>query len=122
MTKILLIGGEDIGELLKTELRNEGYDVTRMNTPGVIEPIIEELDGINYGILVAMGNGFPYRRLPALVSAVRISHPSMKVLAISGCDDLSFVIELKKCGVDDYITMPFVLEDVVQSVKDMIEK
>jgi DNA-binding NtrC family response regulator len=122
LQKILLIADDDIGGPIREELGTVGFEVKTLTTWGKIDPILDELSENSYAVMIATNNGFPLKKIPVLVSAVKAGYPGMKILVLSGYADVKFAIEVTKCGANDFMSMPFDIINLVAVLERIIRE
>jgi len=116
---ILVVDDEEIARRnLSHVLTKESYAVVEAANG---ESAVKELDGSDFDIVITdlrMGkmDGM------SLLDHVRMRHPDTKVIMITGYATINSAIEAMQKGAFDYITKPFKLDEVRQSVKQALEK
>lgn len=120
-TKASLLLAEDEENLhtsLKLNLELEGYEVTSaFNGPDVLKAIDEE-----YFDLVILDIMLPGIDGISITETLRVRRNEVPVLILSAkSDSESRILGLKK-GADDYLTKPFMLEELLLRVDKLITK
>ena len=122
--KILVIaelGG--IGAMLSMVLSKEGYEVI------VIEPfgyrslpkgytgVDEAMSQNKFDLIVPTNNGLPPAKILEFIPEIKKRDPAAKIMVISGYHPPDFLKELWEKGIDDYMPMPFDVEEFMARVK-----
>jgi DNA-binding NarL/FixJ family response regulator len=78
--------------------------------------IHEELSRKKYDMFLPTNNGLGPREIQALIPEIRKKHPGIKIIVLSGFSTPEFVRDLKEQGIDDFLSLPFPHDDLVQKV------
>ena len=112
--KILIIEDEEaVRELLKHKISNEGYHCE------VASDAKEALNKLlnNTIELVIMDIKMPGKSGMDFLPEIRERFPDVLVIMITVISDIHTAIECIRLGAFDYLTKPFILDEVVLSVK-----
>ena len=122
--KILVIAEiQGVGVMLSMILSKEGYEVT------VIEPfgyrslpkgytgVDDAMSKNKFDLIIPTNNGFPPRKILELVPEIKKRDPTAKIMVMSGHHPPDFVRELWETGIDDFMPLPFDVEDFIERVK-----
>ena len=125
--KILVIAElESVGGFLSPVLRSEAFDVTVVDSFRPVEEIYAEihaeLSRKNYDMILPTNNGLTPSKIQALVPEIKKKHPHTKIIVLSGYSTPEFVRGLKEQGIDDFLCMPFSLDDLVQKVTSIFDE
>ncbi|MFC1952850.1 HD domain-containing phosphohydrolase [Chloroflexota bacterium] len=117
--KILIVEShKDIRNLLQRKLTNRGYICYEtLHADQIIDSIRDE--EIALLILDTHTQGMP---VIELLSTVKDNHPDTAVIVTTPVGGTCIGIECKESGADEYITKPFILEEVVLTVENVLEK
>ncbi|MEE8414233.1 MAG: HD domain-containing phosphohydrolase [Dehalococcoidales bacterium] len=117
--RILIVDSDAaIRQLLQKKLTNKGYICSEAShTEQAIEKIRNS--GIDLVILDINTQRIP---IVELLSTIKASHPYMAVVVATPVGGTSIGIECKELGADEYITKPFILEEVISTVGKVLEK
>ncbi|MDK1020578.1 MAG: response regulator [Candidatus Hydrogenedentes bacterium] len=120
MAHILVIDDEvQIREVLRTVLERVGYKVTEAGD-GIKGLEIYAEGGID---LVVTDIIMPEKGGIDTIMDLRRDYPGVKIIAISGggmCGDISYLDMALGVGADRAIGKPFVLDDFLESVEDLL--
>jgi two-component system, OmpR family, alkaline phosphatase synthesis response regulator PhoP len=117
--RILLVEDEDqIRKLLKINLSLEGYEVIEaVNGLQAINAIQTQFfDLILLDIMLPEINGFD------ICEQVRLRNDKVAIIIISAKDTVQDKIKGLKLGADDYITKPFVLEELLLRIQNLLKR
>jgi DNA-binding response OmpR family regulator len=118
--KALIIADlQGAGGLLSMILRKEGYDVEVIGTfgPTAFTKAVKALSEKKYDLVVPTNNGMSSNELLAIIPEIRVCDPNVKIIAMSGHHPPDFVRQLWEKGIDDFMPMPFPLEEFLARVK-----
>jgi len=117
--KILVVDDEsNIRQILKRRLSEIGYDTDTAEDGYVALKKVYE-DGAD---LVIADIKMPRMNGIELIKQLKIIHPDIPVIALSGLHDVSTVRVAMKEGAYDYLFKPFDLSDAELSIKRALEK
>ena len=119
-TRLLLIDDEEsICEILKYNLRKEGYDVdTAYSAEEALEKDLTRYDLFMVDIMMENLSGFDFAKRVRNNEATE-NAPIIFCSALSGEDDTVTGLNI---GADDYITKPFKMTEVVARVKAVLRR
>jgi DNA-binding NtrC family response regulator len=126
-SKILVIGELDsMGGFISTLFNKKGFDVNVVDTSGHVEEtyskIRAELSRKNYDMVLLTNNGLRPSDIQALIPEIKKKHPAIKIFVLSGFITPEFVRDLKEQGVDDFLPMPFTLDNLVEKVTSIFDQ
>lgn len=117
--KILLIDSDEhITELLRCNLRDEGYDVEVQPDPW--EAYDSDLSDVRVVIIDAFGSRDSETVLEELTSSHRTSH--IGVIVCSSGKNPGEAITALDAGADDYIVKPFSLREIIARVRAVMRR
>jgi two-component system, cell cycle sensor histidine kinase and response regulator CckA len=118
---ILLVEDEDAVRLFGARaLRNKGYEVIEAkNGEEAFEILKTDADSIDLLITDVVMPGIDG---PTLIRQVRIDHPSMKVIFISGYTEDTFRKNLDEGEVVHFLPKPFSLQQLAGKVKEVMQE
>ncbi|HMP30269.1 MAG TPA: response regulator transcription factor [Saprospiraceae bacterium] len=117
--RILLVEDEEqIRKLLKINLTLEGYEVVEaVNGLEAVHAIhTQHFDLILLDIMLPELNGF------YICEQVRLRNDKVAIIFISAKDSSMDKIKGLKLGADDYITKPFVLEELLLRIQNLLKR
>jgi two-component system alkaline phosphatase synthesis response regulator PhoP len=117
--RILLVEDEDqIRKLLKINLTLEGYEVIEaVDGLQAIHAIQAQFfDLILLDIMLPEINGFD------ICEQVRLRNDKVAIIILSAKDTVQDKIKGLKLGADDYITKPFVLEELLLRIQNLLKR
>ncbi|MFC2014957.1 HD-GYP domain-containing protein [Chloroflexota bacterium] len=115
---LIVDSNDDIRKLLQAKLTSKGYTCYEaLQTDQILSKLRN--DGIALVIL-----GTDSQRIPAaeLVSTIKTNHPNTAIVVATPVGGTNIGIECKELGADEYITKPFIMEEVVLTVSKVLEK
>jgi DNA-binding NtrC family response regulator len=113
--RILIIDNEPSGcDLLASGLSASGYDCTVIDRPDALPDLNE-----NHFAAVFLDTGTTYGL--ELLKILTAEHPDTVCIVISTATDLSTAVENMKMGAADYITKPFQIEKVLESLETALK-
>ena len=117
MRVFVLEDDENIGRLLETELKHEGFEVSReKDGRRGMERIIEEAPDIALlDIMLPSMNGVEVCRRVRKVS-------DLPIIMLTAKDEVSDKVTGLDTGADDYVTKPFVLEELLARIRAALRK
>ncbi len=117
MRVFVLEDDENIGRLLETELKHEGFEVSReKDGRRGMERIIEEAPDIALlDIMLPSMNGVEVCRRVRKVS-------DLPIIMLTAKDEISDKVTGLDTGADDYVTKPFVLEELLARIRAALRK
>jgi CheY-like chemotaxis protein/REP element-mobilizing transposase RayT len=119
MAKSILAASPDIsfGETLRTGLQDAGGFTVDLATSGAeVLACIGNL-AFDVAILDSLISDLP---LPALVDAIRLKHPDVKVLVIPPTDPFS-ALTLEECGADNFINKPVFIPELLDLIRGLLK-
>ena len=108
----------EIQQLVAKQLHEEGYAVTTADNG---EEAISLLERERFD-LALLDIRMPGRDGLEVLSAIRAKTPLMRVVMLTGVDELSVALEAMKRGADDYITKPFSLRNLLSCIGRALER
>lgn len=117
--RILLVEDEEqLNKIIKLNLELEGYEVVSTDNGEEALLVIESqhFDLLILDIMLPGINGLQ------ICEKVRISNNKVAIIIISAKDTSRDRISGLKVGADDYLTKPFVLEELLLRVKNLIKR
>lgn len=115
----LLIADDDpqILRALRVTLGARGYDVvTAPDGPAAVNAVIEE-----HPDLLLLDLGMPGLSGVEVIQAVR-GWSAMPILVVSGRTDAADKVEALDAGADDYVTKPFVIDELLARVRALTRR
>ncbi len=119
MDKILIVEDElKISRIIDLQLKYAGYD-TDFAYDGS-----EALDKVrlNHYDLILMDIMMPKTDGITACNAIKRINPDMKIIMLTAKDDINDVISGLDSGADDYVTKPFVFEELLARIRANIRK
>lgn len=125
--KILVIAQLDqIGGIISKILNGKGFDANVVDTSGRVEEtyskIRAELSRREYDLVLLTNYGLRPIDIQALIPEIKKKHPAIKIIVLSGLSTPEFVRDLKEQGIDDFLSLPFAHDDVVQKVTSIFDQ
>jgi DNA-binding response OmpR family regulator len=121
MSKILIVDDDKSATALLSKIMMlEGYDSVVVNeSPKTLEVAAEaKPDLFLLDLMMPDLNGFELCKL--LRADIRFSHTP--IVIVSAMDDSISRAAALKAGADDYVSKPFLPDDLIQRIKSLIEK
>ena len=121
MSKILIVEDDDmIRERLYKALTFEGYDLTAAENGAVALRAIEESipDLIIADVLMPDVGGFDF----VSVVRARAETRTVPIIIVTALSERLSQREFMELGVDDYLTKPFHIEELLRAVKTQMKK
>jgi DNA-binding NtrC family response regulator len=122
--KILVIAEiRGVGVALLMILRKEGYEVTVVDPscsrslPKGYTGVNEALAGKKYDLIVPTNSALAPGKILELVPEIRKKNPAVKIIVMSGYRPPDYIRKLWKKGIDDFMPLPFNVEDFMARVK-----
>ena len=119
-TKILVIDDEEsVCEILKFNLEKEGYEVDcAYSAEEALDMDLE--DGALFMVDIMMGglSGFDFAKRLRNVTATE----EKPILFCSALSDEDYVVKGLNIGADDYVTKPFVIDEVLARVRAILRR
>ena len=117
--KILIVDDEEvIRRLLYQSLSSEGY---QCQEAGSADQALDELRS-NPVELVILDIKMPGKLGTELLPEIKVRYPDTAVIMATAITDTSTIIQCMKEGAHDYLTKPFILDEVTLSVDRALEK
>jgi DNA-binding NtrC family response regulator len=118
-SRILVVDDEDaLRTVLSSELSSSGYDVTTA-TDG--DEAIAAVDNKKFH-LILLDIKMPRVDGFEVLKYVKKSHPSVKVIMLTGFADLKNAIESKKLGAEDFVSKPYDLVDLLTTIERVLSE
>ncbi|WP_457555931.1 response regulator [Candidatus Pyrohabitans sp.] len=119
MARILVADDETITlRALERVLRKEGHEVVAVDDG---ESALQVLERQDVDVLLT-DIKLPGRDGIALLEWVKQHRPRVRVIMITGYSSIKGAVEAIKRGASDYIAKPFSLEDIIASVRAVLEE
>ncbi|KKS16891.1 MAG: DNA-binding response regulator [candidate division WWE3 bacterium GW2011_GWC1_41_7] len=120
MNKTLLIIEDDknLQKYLQDLLIGEGYSVKVLDDGIKALEIIENI----HPDLVVLDLGLPMVKGESVCKDVKKDYPGLPVIILTGKDAVSDKINAFELGADDYITKPFVAEELILRIKARLKE
>ncbi|MCC9656255.1 ATP-binding protein [Rhodopirellula halodulae] len=119
LQNILVIEDDpDAAESLSDVLSVEGYNVT---TTACVQEALNVLGSQAFGLILTdrrLPDGMIEDRLPEIKSGC----PETPIIVVTGYSDLQAAIVAFRHGISDYVIKPIIPEDLIQTVRRIIEK
>lgn len=116
----ILVVEDDVGvqKYLKELLLDNGYSVQLANDG------IEALENIQKTVpdLVILDLNLPKLTGEAVISEIRKNYPDLRVMILSAKDTISNVVLGLNLGADDYMTKPFVVDELLARIKARLKR
>jgi len=117
--RILIVDDEaTIRKLLRQKLSREGY---QCEEAGSAEQALEKLTS-NLTELVILDIRMPGKSGIELLPEIRVSYPDTAVVMATAVAEIDIAIQCMKQGAYDYISKPFILDEVMLCVDRTLEK
>jgi two-component system, NtrC family, response regulator PilR len=118
----IVIAGRTDGwaPILRYELIGEGYEVTVVET---FDQMRSLLANGSFDLAIptnddkSKGEG-----IHELTAELRAKHPNLAIIIMTGYSSLDEAIKSKRHGADDFIGLPFDLEDVIQTFRRVLNE
>lgn len=121
--KVLVIGESDsVGGLVSKILSRKGFDVTVVDACFRPEKIHAELSRKKYDMILPTNNFLSPGQIQSLIPEVKTKYPAVKIIVLSGFNTPEFVRDLKEQGIDDFLSMPFSPDDLVEKVISIFDQ
>jgi len=121
--KVLVVADKDpLGDMIVDVLGDEGIGATVVESYGVFEEILSELDSSRYDLVLLTNSTLIPHQIPALLSEIKIKYPEVKVAVLSGHHKAEFVIDLERRDIDDFFPMPFEWDTFIKRIHNLLPK
>jgi two-component system OmpR family response regulator len=125
--KVLVIAKLDqVGGIISKILNRKGFGVNVVDTSGQVEEtyskIRAELSRREYDLVLLTNNYLRPIDIQALIPEIKKKHPGIKIIVLSGWSTPEFVRDLKEQGIDNFLSMPFSLDDLVEKVTSIFDQ
>jgi DNA-binding response OmpR family regulator len=114
-----------VGGFISTVLNKKGFDVTVVDSSRSIkETYVEihaELSRKKYDMVLPTNNGLRPSDIQALIPEIKKKYPDIKIIVLSGFSTPEFIRDLREQGIDDFLSMPFSLDNLVQKVTSIFD-
>ena len=107
---------ESLRTTLGTELRNAGYEVTTVRDG---DEAINAVSSRKFD-LALLDIKMPKVDGIQVLKYIKIEAPETKVLMLTGYADLRHAMESKKNGAEDFMSKPYELEDLLLTVRRLL--
>jgi len=123
--KILVIAEiQGLGVTLLMILRKAGCEVTVVDPYGSPRSLPKGYAGVDdamsknaFDLIIPTNNGFPPAKILELVPEIKKRDPTIKIFVMSGHHPPDFVRQLWGKGIDDFMPLPFDVEEFMARVK-----
>jgi two-component system alkaline phosphatase synthesis response regulator PhoP len=117
--RILLVEDEEqLNKIIKLNLELEGYEIVSTNNG---EDALQAIDNQHFDLLI-LDVMLPGINGLQICEKVRITNNQVAIIIISAKDTSQDRISGLKVGADDYLTKPFVLEELLLRIKNLIKR
>lgn len=119
MEKILIVEDEvKISRIIDLQLKYAGYDTDlAFDGSEAIEKVcLNKYDLILLDVMMPKTDGL------TACNAIKKMHPDMKIIMLTAKDDIQDVINGLDSGADDYVTKPFVFDELLARIRANIRK
>ena len=119
-TKILVIDDEEsVCEILKFNLEKEGYEVDcAYSAEAALDMDLEDCSLFMVDIMMGGLSGFDFAKRLRNVTATE----EKPILFCSALSDEDYVVKGLNIGADDYVTKPFVIDEVLARVRAILRR
>ncbi len=119
-TKILVIDDEEsVCEILKFNLEKEGYEVDcAYSAEEALDMDLEDYSLFMVDIMMGGLSGFDFAKILRNVTATE----EKPILFCSALSDEDYVVKGLNIGADDYVTKPFVIDEVLARVRAILRR
>ena len=119
-TKILVIDDEEsVCEILKFNLEKEGYEVDcAYSAEEALDMDLEDCSLFMVDIMMGGHSGFDFAKRLRNVTATE----EKPILFCSALSDEDYVVKGLNIGADDYVTKPFVIDEVLARVRAILRR
>jgi DNA-binding NtrC family response regulator len=118
---LLLVAAKDeMGMLLPEILKDEGVDVTVVESYGQLEEVYGELSRTKYYMVMLTNNSLMPPHILTLVPEIKRRYPGLKVTVMSGYRTHEFDRELELRGIEAFFPIPFDPEQFVARIKELL--
>ncbi len=117
--RLLLVDDDDsLRTVLQTLLAKEGYTVTTAQDGEEAMKIIKDgaFDLVLLDIIMPKISGFGVLRF------IKESAPSTRVIMLTAYSELKLAVEAKQHGADDFIGKPFIRADLLNTIRQVLQK
>jgi len=123
--KILVVANlESIGEFLLILFNKRGFDATLVDSTRHIKEkyvkIYAELSRKKYDMVLLTTTCLRSSDIKALIPEIKKKHPAIKIFVMSSFGSSEFIKNLE--GIDEFLTMPFKVEDLVEKVTSIFDQ
>lgn len=105
-------------DLLESVFNEEGYNVTTTSNPDNVIPILkkEKIDLIILDVIMPEKDGFE------ILNQIREENFNIPIIFLTAKNITEDKVKALKAGVDDYITKPFQIEELIARVEAIVKK
>jgi DNA-binding response OmpR family regulator len=122
--KVLIIAEiRGLGVMLSLILSKEGYEVTVVDPfgfrslPKGYTGVDDAMSENKFDLIIPTNSGFPPRKNLELVPEIKKRDPTAKIMVMSGYRPPDLVRQFSETGIDDFMPLPFDVEDFIERVK-----
>ncbi|MFN0157248.1 MAG: hypothetical protein ACKVRP_04145 [Bacteroidota bacterium] len=119
LRRILLIADE-LGLILKDILYAEGFEVNIVKSYGRLDEIYSELTRLEYDMVIPTNNSLRAEDIPDLVREIKLRHPRIRILVLSGYNSLDFISQLQEHEIDGFFSLPPLIDELVPRIKELL--
>ena len=118
-SRILVVDDEEaLRSVLSSELASGGYDVVAAadGDEAITSIQNKKFDLVLLDIKMPKVDGFE------VLKFIKKSHPTVKVIMLTGFADLKNAIESKKHGAEDFVSKPYDLVDLLTTIERVLSE
>ena len=122
---VLLVAAKDEPiELIFSEMFEERtfqVDVVECYNEHHLQQIKKDLSDTQYDVVIPTNSGLSPWYIPELVSFIKHSHARTKVVVVSGHDNVDFVLDLTRRGIDDFFFIIHEDGELLRRIKELLK-
>jgi DNA-binding NtrC family response regulator len=123
--KILVVAASnDLGDFLSIFLNKRGFDANVVDTTRHIKEkyvkIYAELSRKKYDMVLLTTSCLRSGDIRALIPEIKKKHPAIKIFVMPSYASSEFIKNVE--GIDEFLTMPFKVEDLVERVTSIFDQ